>query len=82
MPFSGMIKLKLEFLKSKQDKISKITKKYQFYFTFILEYFLKKKNRLHDTRRRKKEGKRKRERRAIRKKKKEEEKRKDRKDKK
>ena len=43
MPFSGMIKLKLEFLKSKQNKISKITKKYQFYFTFILEYFLKKK---------------------------------------
>ena len=39
MPCSGMIKLK--FFKSMWDKI---TKKFQFYFSFILEYFFLKKD--------------------------------------
>ena len=38
MPFSGMIKLKLKFFKSMQNKITKSI----FYFSFILE--LKKKD--------------------------------------
>ena len=42
MPFSAMIKVKLKFFKSIQNKI---TKKYQFYFSFILKYlFLNKKD--------------------------------------
>ena len=41
MPFSGMIKPKLKFFKSMQNKI---TKKYQFYFSFILEYLFFKKD--------------------------------------
>ena len=39
MPFSGMIKLKLKVFKSMQNKT---TKKYQFYFSFILEFKKKK----------------------------------------
>ena len=62
MPFSGMIKLKLKFFKTMQNKIPK---KYQFYF-FILEYFFFKK-RLHDTKhfnseKKEQEGRRKRKR--------------------
>ena len=40
MPFTGMVKRKRKFFKSMQNKI---TKKYQFYFSFILEVILKKK---------------------------------------
>ena len=46
MPFSGKIKLKLNFFKSMQNKITKSI----FNFPFILEYFfLIKKKRLNDT---------------------------------
>ena len=41
MPFSGMIKLKLKFFKSMQNKITKSI----FYFSFILELFKKKKKK-------------------------------------
>ena len=40
MSFSAMIKLKLKFFKSMQNKI---TKKYEFHFSFILKYFFKNK---------------------------------------
>ena len=46
MPLSGMIKLKLKFLKNTQNKITKSI----FYFPFILELKKKEKEkRLHDT---------------------------------
>ena len=46
MPFSGMIKLKLKFSKSMQNKIAK---KYRFYFSFILFFFFKRKKIIDGT---------------------------------
>ena len=46
MPFSGMIKLKLKFSKSMQNKI---TKKYRFYFSLILFFFKKRKKIIDGT---------------------------------
>ena len=45
MSFSGMIKLKLKFFKNMYNET---TKKYQFYFSFILEKFsfLKKRRKI------------------------------------
>ena len=47
MPFSLMIKLKLKFCKSMHNKI---TKKYQFYFPFILELTKRKEKKKDYTR--------------------------------
>ena len=52
MPFSGMIKLKLKFFKSMQNKITKSI----FYFSFILQ-LKKQKQKLFNSEKKEKEEK-------------------------